>query len=327
MNEFKPDICIYHGPGCADGITAAWAIHQRWKDVEFVPAQYGDEPPKVGGKHVLIVDFSYDAKTLEFLGGLAKSITVLDHHKTAQEALAAYQVPADGLGPVFKGADILSKQPVNIQAHFDMDKSGAALAWEYAWPRAPLPMLVQYVQDRDLWRFKMAETKPVSAVLFSHDPTFETWTVLAKRVEQHGTRIHVVAEGEALIRDRERLMKDILASTTRTMVIGGYEVPAANLPYQFASDGAGQLADCQPFAAAYFDREDGLRQFSLRVRGSDVDVSAIAKAYGGGGHRAAAGFTAPRGWEGEAPAFTAVPDRWPDERIPLASGAKIKTEA
>lgn len=30
-----------------------------------------------------------------------------------------------------------------------------------------------------------------------------------------------------------------------------------------------------------------------------VDVSAIAKAYGGGGHAQAAGFQAPQGWEGD----------------------------
>jgi nanoRNase/pAp phosphatase (c-di-AMP/oligoRNAs hydrolase) len=59
-----------------------------------------------------------------------------------------------------------------------------------------------------------------------------------------------------------------------------------------------------PFAAAYFDHADGHRVFSLRSRG-DFDVGALARQVGvslgfsGGGHKAAAGFRAPLGWEGE----------------------------
>jgi nanoRNase/pAp phosphatase (c-di-AMP/oligoRNAs hydrolase) len=72
-------------------------------------------------------------------------------------------------------------------------------------------------------------------------------------------------------------------------------VPVVNLPYMMASEAANRLAEGEPFAAAYFDRADA-RVFSLRSRG---DVSAIAKAYGGGGHRNAAGFQGPIGWEGD----------------------------
>lgn len=328
MDERKPDICLFHA-NCSDGFTAAWAIQQRWKGIECVPVQYGQAPPLVAGKHVLIVDFSYDAATLEMLARVAKSITVLDHHKTAQAALAIYQVPvADGREPVFKGAEMLSKQEVTIQAHFDMDKSGAALAWEYAWPRTPYPRLVENVQDRDLWRFTMDDTRAVSAVLMSHEMTFETWTKLARQVESPGTRAGIIAEGESILRDRDRLMQGMIEASARWMTIGGHQVPVANLPYAFASDAAGQMAAGHPFAAAYFDREDGLRQFSLRRRDGEVDVSAIAKGYGGGGQAAAAGFTAPKGWEGEAELLVDAPAKWPVDTVTLAPpAAKIEVEA
>ena len=39
----------------------------------------------------------------------------------------------------------------------------------------------------------------------------------------------------------------------------------------------------------WFERGDGKIQFSLRSNG-DIDVSAIAKIYNGGGHKNAAGF-------------------------------------
>jgi oligoribonuclease NrnB/cAMP/cGMP phosphodiesterase (DHH superfamily) len=44
-----------------------------------------------------------------------------------------------------------------------------------------------------------------------------------------------------------------------------------------------------PFSASYFIKE-GKKIYSLRSRG-DFDVSVIAKAFGGGGHKNAAGFS------------------------------------
>jgi len=53
---------------------------------------------------------------------------------------------------------------------------------------------------------------------------------------------------------------------------------------------AGELAKDRPFGTYYIDRHDGKRQWSLRSRDGGVDVSEIAKAHGGGGHKQAAGF-------------------------------------
>lgn len=66
----KPDLCIYHGPGCLDGFGAAWAVWSRWgDDVEYRAANYGQAPPDVTGKAVLIVDFSYPLETLRAMAG------------------------------------------------------------------------------------------------------------------------------------------------------------------------------------------------------------------------------------------------------------------
>ncbi len=70
---------------------------------------------------------------------------------------------------------------------------------------------------------------------------------------------------------------------------GDYEVPVVNATVLF-SDIAGELAKGKPFGACYFDRADGKRQWSLRSSPDGVDVSEIAKLYGGGGHKNAAGF-------------------------------------
>lgn len=294
----KPDICIYHG-NCADGFTAAWAVWKRWPDIEFVPGVYGEAPPDVSGKHVLIVDYSYKRPVLAAMGRDAASITILDHHKTAQEDLAPFSrpdlLPMDDLADVCQFAGVFP-----IQARFDVEKSGAMLAWEYCHPGAPIPALVRYVEDRDLWRFTLPGCRAVAAELFSRPYDFGTWSVAAQSLDDPEGLITRIKMGEAIERKHHKDIAELLAQTRREMVIGGFRVPVANLPYTLASDAANTLAEGAPFGACYFDRNDGKRVFSLRAVEGGEDVSKIAAAYGGGGHAKAAGFQAPPGWEGDA---------------------------
>jgi hypothetical protein len=285
-----PDLCIYHG-GCADGFTAAWAIWRRWPYIIFKPATYGDEIPSPllsAGKHIVIVDFSYPLAALEELGERAASVTVLDHHKTAEEALRRYNwagpFPDDRRG---------------ILARFDMEKSGARLAWEFAFGDEPAPMLVDYAEDRDLWRFQLPRSRDVNLVVSSSRFDMGEWEMLERRLGTEPGFQSVANEGAAIHRKQLQDITSILGVTRRQMKIGGQLVPTANLPHVLASEAGNMLAKDVPFAATYFDNAAGRRVFSLRSTAGGLDVSEIAKRYGGGGHRNAAGFSMPRGWEGE----------------------------
>lgn len=319
-DSYKPDICIYHGPGCADGFTAAWAIQTRWPDLIFIPAQYGAElPPEeiVSGKAILIVDFSYDIAGLEGLFDRGvKSITILDHHKTAEETLA--EMPRE-----LKPLNIRAGEDPAVQVVFDMEKSGARLAWEYAWSegREP-PALIRLVEDRDLWRFSYPETRAVHAVLMSEEPTFERWTRLSRDLEGH-KRHELTLVGEALIKDQTTRIHDILRQSTRYGVIDGHTVRIANVPYAYASEAGNLLGKGELFAATYFDGADGRRHWSLRSDPGGLDVGEIARKHGGGGHVHAAGFTT-------LLSFTAEPDEEPAPQlneIPTAPGqGRITTQ-
>ena len=105
--------------------------------------------------------------------------------------------------------------------------------------------------------------------------------------------------GKTLRRKHNKDLDEILKATKRRMLICGYSVPVANVPYMFASDAGNRMAEGELFSASYFDTPDG-RKFSLRSKDTGLDVSEIAKRYGGGGHARAAGFMMPIGWEGEA---------------------------
>lgn len=284
-------ICIFHA-NCADGFTAAWAV--RWalgNEVEFTPAGYGDTPPDVTGADVVIVDFSYKRPVLERMALTARSILILDHHKTAQAELAGLPRPRSD----WRAHRAHAGNPVAL---FDMDRSGAQMAWDY-FCEGSRAYLVDIVADRDLWRWQEPFSREINAVIASHEMTFDTWDDLAARLQADDDIGRVAAEGEAILRAHDKIVRQVIATSRRRMIIGGHDVPVAAAPYALASDTAGTMAEGEPFAATYVDGPKG-RAFSLRSRSdTGVDVAEIAATYGGGGHRNAAGFLAAAGWEGD----------------------------
>lgn len=292
-------LCIYHG-NCADGFTAAWAVRKALGDeADFYPGIYGQEPPDVTDRHVVMVDFSYKRPVIDALFRKAKSVLILDHHKTAAEDLAGFHPP---FGPGWPRhlENVYQDECENCQqvyAEFDMDRSGAQLAWDFFHPEKRRPRLVDYVADRDLWRFMMPMSREIAAATFSYPYDFTAWGDVAAKIEDDLTRF--AAEGAAIERKHHKDIAELVGVTRRTMRIGGLDMPVANLPYTLTSDAGHLMAkQDQGVAACYWDTPAG-RVFSLRSTEDGPDVSAIAKSYGGGGHRNAAGFQMPRGWEGD----------------------------
>lgn len=293
---WKPDICIYHG-GCDDGFGAAYAVWKRWGDeVAFVEGRYGEAPPNVYGKHVIIVDFSYKREVMREIGNRAQSVVVLDHHKTAQAELHEWgsSIPANDLGDRLEATEfdidhVLMQNCLPIIAWFDMNKSGARMAWEFCHPGTDVPRLILHVEDRDLWRFALPYTKHVSAALRSYKHSFDRWDAWCHPNDDVSP---LIMDGGAILRAHEKNVEQHCTNVYEDE-IGGVRVPVVNVPYHYASDCADALLKAKPdapFAAAWFRRGDGVIQYSLRSRDDRMDVSEIAKQYGGGGHRNAAGF-------------------------------------
>ena len=259
-------LCIYH-KNCADGFGAAWVVKMALGDVEFFPAAYGEEPPDVGGRRVYMVDFSYKRPVLLEMAKKAELITIIDHHKTSAEDLV----------------DL----PGNVETIFDMERSGAVLAWEYFFTGSPVPELLLTIQDRDLWRFERARTKEIMAALFSHPYDFSVWDSLIREGDSQ-----LELDGAAILRNHVKSVKEVIEASSRMMTIGGYVVPVVNAPFMMASDACNIMAAGFPFAASYWDSPSH-RNFSLRSSVDGVDVSEVAKGYGGGGHKHASGFRVP----------------------------------
>lgn len=296
----KP-LCIYHG-NCADGFTAAWAVWKRFGDAwDYHAGVYQNPPPDVFLRDVVFVDFSYKRDVVEAMRKRANSILILDHHKSAAEDLA-YRGGNFGIDLTkYTGALTWERHMENVTQDmcegvhdsvyclFDMERSGAAIAWDFFHPDDARPQLVAYVQDRDLWKFDKPFSREVNACVFSYPYSFAAWD------ELYRTPIDALAaQGAAIERKHHKDVAELVAAFKRRMTIGGHEVWAANLPYTLTSDAGHMMAKGEPFAACYWDTPEG-RVFSLRSTDDGMDVSEIAKAYGGGGHRNASGFRLPHG--------------------------------
>lgn len=263
----KP-LVIYHG-NCADGFGSAWCFHHHDpQGYEFHPGVYQNDPPDVEGRDVFMVDFSYKRPVVESMLKRARSMTLIDHHKTA----------IDDLQPLLDVGQ--------LRGLVDIEHSGAMLTWQWLFGAdTPAPELIRHVEDRDLWRFALANTREIQANVFSHPYDFAVWDQLMSAPLQD-----LISDGRAIERKHFKDIRELLPLCTRTMLIWGHLVPVANMPYTMSSDAAKILAQGHPFAGCYYDGTD-YRIFSLRSQAPHgMDVSEIARNYGGGGHRHASGF-------------------------------------
>ena len=257
-----------------DGFTAAWIAHralsQRGPEPELVFSGYGDKPPNVAGRDVYIVDFSYPREVMSDVIVWADKFICLDHHKTAQAALAG--LPC---------------------CTFDMNESGASLAWKYfhgdAPNHAPVPTIVQYVRDNDLYKHELPHSKEVSAWINTFPYDLKTWDDLHTRLQADPGMRKAVFAGQALLRKNEKIVDEHRLRAT-SINLAGTEFRVCNATVLFSEIGSALSQDTGA-GAVWFVKENNRVHWSLRGDGSKrVDVSEVAKNWGGGGHANAAGF-------------------------------------
>lgn len=260
---------LYHSH-CTDGFGAAFAAWKKFGDnAKYLPVSYGKPLPNMNkATMVYILDFSYDKQTLLELRKTTE-VKVLDHHKTAEKDLQGLSF-----------------------AHFDMNKSGAMLAWEHFHPEKEVPLMIRYIQDRDLWKFEMKLTKEFHLGISSIPQIFECWDVADEN--------DLTQAGSAILSYQATLIDRIVSSASLVMA-GEFMEEFMVLPYKIAVVNSGVLesevgdALLRKFpdadlALIYYTTKDGKTKYSLRSEDGRADVSEIAKMFGGGGHMCASGF-------------------------------------
>ncbi len=262
---------LYHS-SCYDGFGAAYAAWKKFGDAntKYIPVSYGYPVPETPeASHIYIVDFSYPKDVVwGLVNGRGVPVTLIDHHKTAEADLN----------------DLLGSHS-HLHTIFDMEKSGALLTWEYFHPGVPVPLLISHISDRDLWQFKLDGTAKIHKALVSLPMDFALWDTLdVEKLRQDGETC-------------ERLYGQLVGNICKSAWIGeldGNAVPMVNTSIAWSEVGH-ELLEIHPehqFVASFTVFRDQV-MWSLRSR-PEFDVSTIAKKFGGGGHKNAAGFKTAR---------------------------------
>ena len=302
----KKHMLIAYHANCIDGFTAAWAVVKnlpKGVSYELMPMDYSEASyaalylslqERKDFTNVAIVDFSIPMNYIAKLNSVdhIQEVTILDHHKTALQNYGY-------VGQITPSSN-MTLQIGKTEVLLDNSRSGAAIAWqffslinpdmEFA-QAAPLPKLIKYVQDYDLWKLEFGEaTKAINAFLKLANKTIDSWDDIAEMLEDSIGTAAILYEGGKELEQFETECVSYV-DTWRSVSISGYEIQIVQCPKQYASRVGELLAQkTGTFGATYVVLSDGKAEVSLRSR-SDVDVAAIAKNYGGGGHAKAAGFT------------------------------------
>ncbi|OHD23856.1 MAG: hypothetical protein A2Y38_17355 [Spirochaetes bacterium GWB1_59_5] len=312
-------LVIYHS-SCADGAGAAIAAHvglaKRKEDALFYAAQYGEDFPwemlaQTNG-NVYVLDFSYSLEITEkvrdfinpkpskHLGNTdhdrydpskppPRMVILCDHHKTAIEKLY-------GIKGVF--------------THFNIERSGAVLAWQHFFPNdGAEPEMLLYLEDRDLWRWKLPKSLEISSALRSWGglndfklwlPIFEEWHEATCTFGGSSTwKRKLEVEGPTVLRMEDSMARAIAANAE----IVAFSHPATDEPIvvlatnssvlqsEVGNDLAKRAPNTIPMGIVYFWSGEQ-KQWVVSLRSiNGYDCGALAKCWpGGGGHVAAAGF-------------------------------------
>ncbi|ALT76834.1 DHH family phosphoesterase [Paucibacter sp. KCTC 42545] len=267
-------LVLYHGKGCPDGFAAALAAWLFYGgQAEFLGLDHGQvqslaDLPPVDGRAVYILDFSFPAEILSAIDAAAAKLVMLDHHKSAAEKLSGFQCRC---GVV----------------HFDMSKSGARLAWEFFLPEQPLPDLVRFIEDRDIWAWQYPESGAYLSALDMEAKEFERWQEIAAFSPDETAAF--MARGAAMDEKYRKLCAD-LAEGAQPLTFNGITGLMVNAPGMFHSL-VGDLLSAKSgtFALMWSAGAGGAVKCGLRSQ-RNFDCIPLAESLGGGGHAQACGF-------------------------------------
>lgn len=269
------DMIVYHH-NCPDGFGASWVAWRYLKsDATFIGARpdMAFEPKKFKGKTVLFLDISISRTKLDAILKVAENAIIIDHHQTYYEEL---------------------KDHPHVIMH--KEHSAIYMAWRIFFPDQKVPNFVKLIEDKDLGETNYKNTEYFSAALgvklpFHSLEHFRLWNRLLnqKYVDDLIETGRKYYEYKKYLIHRNYHIIVPMQFGKHTVGVGNFEAVG------LTSDLANALSERNPqydFIClwSYHYNED-LYSVMLRTRNDGVDLAAIAKIYGGGGHPRAARFT------------------------------------
>ncbi len=264
-------LCLYH-KNCLDGSAAAAVVQRKEPDVELIPVQYGTQPPVVEGRRVYLVDFGWPIEAMRQLKAQASELIWIDHHSSQE--------------PIWRTLG---------WGVFELNECAASLTWQTLFPQEPLPAVLGYVRDKDLWRWQLTDSRAICAGLSEAFTNSKVDGLLQADLAAMAER------GRPLIAaQQERILATARTGVLLTDALGvpGLRALAVNC-FQDQNEVGDYICRTQAdgglgydLAILYYRKGNGTWVHSLRSKGGEVDCARIAAERGGGGHPTSGCFLA-----------------------------------
>jgi oligoribonuclease NrnB/cAMP/cGMP phosphodiesterase (DHH superfamily) len=287
------DIVIYH-QGCPDGISALWCANSYYKtnNIKFekLSCPAGKDP--IGdfeNKKILFVDLCPSLDFISNISQIANKITILDHHKSALDMYS-------------NNLEIL-KNVKNVEILLKMEFSGCQLTWDYFYPNTERPWFIEYVADRDLWKWSLPNSKEISSAFnhynFINENKLELLDDLYYYTEEEITDL--VNMGKNVIEVQNKILNTQLKQSLEgTFKVGEttYNIRFGTINRDMRSELGNLMTEKElsdgnlPDFSIVWNYDPSSNAWYMSMRGSDTspDLSVIAKHFNGGGHAKASGF-------------------------------------
>lgn len=261
-------VILYHG-GCPDGFGGAYAAWKKFgNSAEYTPlSRDTDRPTGFSGAKLYFIDFTYPQEIMDGYIAEADSVTVLDHHQGVE--------------------DVIVRMP---EYRYDVTHSGACIAWEYFHPEIPVPELLKYIEQGDLYRTDLPNTEEILSYVYTRPQAFAEWSELEEKLADPHAREQIIKTGKAYAEHKSTIVEQIVQQA-ELVTFEGHTCYLGSSSKQFTSPVGHTLAErLPPIALVASVHAWGLR-VSLRRSDDSVDLAAIARKYGGNGHPFAAAFS------------------------------------
>ncbi|PIR04858.1 MAG: hypothetical protein COV57_02050 [Candidatus Liptonbacteria bacterium CG11_big_fil_rev_8_21_14_0_20_35_14] len=265
----KNIVVIYHAE-CPDGFSSAFVAYKKFGNrADYIPAEHNrSDPTGLKNKIIYVVDFSFnESVTLELMKN-NKQVTYIDHHISTEEIV---------------------KKTNNYL--FNLKHSGAVLTWIYFWPKKKIPKFILHIEDQDLWNFKMKNTREAMSALSLEEMNFKSWGKLVSDFENKEKFKKIVEKGKIILDHNKQIIEWLAENKSEKVLFEGEKILACEFNYKpLISMLAHELYNKKSPFSLVWHLHEGYYKFSMRSNGK-FDVSKIAEKYGGGGHKAASGFS------------------------------------
>lgn len=272
LNPKKTTICLYHNDpdGCCSAAVVRKAVGEK---LALQAMEIGELVPwdLVGqAEQVVLVDFSLPLEDMQRLDE-GWSFVWIDHHKTSLAALGEAMADVPGVR--------------------SLEEAACVLTWQTFFRDKPAPRAVAYVGDRDIWRNALDHTQVFNEGLYFQDFSPANWSLWERLLNDDDELVGELIEvGKTLYEARMRQIKYAVSERGFETVFEGHRTLAIN---QRGSGDMGEYIRQSGYAIGYCYAEvmrAGRLQTIVTLYSDQVDVSDIARKYGGGGHPGAAGF-------------------------------------